>query len=68
LRRHLIDAGALDEAVCAALEASVVEEVADAATWAAAQPDAAPEAALEHTWADRPVDPPAWMSLRPPAA
>jgi 2-oxoisovalerate dehydrogenase E1 component subunit alpha len=61
LRGHLLGTGALQEPAAVALEAEVAEEVAEAATWAEAQPDADPEHVLAHTWANGPVEPLAWM-------
>jgi 2-oxoisovalerate dehydrogenase E1 component alpha subunit len=63
LRRHLLESGGLDEASVEALETAVVEEVAEATTWAEAQPDPAPLDVLQHTWATRTVQPPPWMEL-----
>src|SRR5438477_8275250 len=57
VRSLLLESGALSEEAATALETEVAEEVAEAATWAEAQPDAPPEAALLHTWAERPVAP-----------
>jgi 2-oxoisovalerate dehydrogenase E1 component alpha subunit len=62
LRKHLIDTGAVSEKTAVALEAEVRDEVAQAAAWAEAQPDAAPADVLKHTWADRPAPSLAWMS------
>ena len=62
LRKHLIDTGAVSEKTAVALEAEVRDEVAQAAAWAEAQPDAAPSDVLNHTWADRPAPALAWMS------
>jgi len=62
LRQHLIATGALSEEQAAGLEAQIGEEVAEAAAWAEAQPDAAPSDVLMHTWADRSVPALAWMS------
>jgi 2-oxoisovalerate dehydrogenase E1 component alpha subunit len=62
LRQHLIGAGALTEEQAEGLEAQVADEVAEAAVWAEAQPDAAPSDVLMHTWADRSVAALAWMS------
>jgi 2-oxoisovalerate dehydrogenase E1 component alpha subunit len=60
-RGLLVESGVLSEQAATALEGQVAEEVAEAATWAEAQPDAPPQDALLHTWADRPVATPAWM-------
>jgi TPP-dependent pyruvate/acetoin dehydrogenase alpha subunit len=62
LRQHLIATGGLSEEQAAVLETMVADEVAEAAAWAEAQPDAAPSDVLVHTWADRPVPALAWMS------
>jgi 2-oxoisovalerate dehydrogenase E1 component alpha subunit len=62
VRQLLVQSGVLTEDSAAALEQQVAEEVAEAASWAESQPDAAPEDALLHTWANRPVAPLAWMS------
>jgi 2-oxoisovalerate dehydrogenase E1 component alpha subunit len=61
LRAHLIESGELGESDATALEARAADEVAEAAEWAEAQPDARPEDVLLHTWADGSVQPPAWM-------
>ena len=63
VRGLLLDAGVLSEESATVLDNEVAEEVAEAATWAEAQPDAPPEAALLHTWAERPVAPLAWMGI-----
>ena len=62
LRTHLLDTGALSEKAAVALEAEVRDEVAQAAAWAEAQPDAEPPDVLRHTWADRPAPALTWMS------
>jgi 2-oxoisovalerate dehydrogenase E1 component alpha subunit len=62
LRKYLLDTGALADEAAAALEAEVRDEVAQAAAWAEARPDAAPSDVLNHTWADRPAPALAWMS------
>lgn len=62
LRRHLLASGGLDEASMATMETAMQQEVDEAAAWAAEQPDAQPEDVLDHTWADRRVQTPAWMS------
>ena len=62
LRALMVESGALSEEAALDLEREVAEEIAEAATWAEAQPDAPPEAALLHTWAERPVAAPAWMA------
>jgi 2-oxoisovalerate dehydrogenase E1 component alpha subunit len=51
LRARLIDDRIVDDDAVLALEAEVEAEVAEATGWAEAEPDAAPEYALEHTWA-----------------
>ena len=61
VRALLMDAGVLSEQAAADLEQEVAQEVAEATTWAEAQPDAPPEAALLHTWAEQPVASLAWM-------
>ena len=61
LRAHLLLSGALSEPSAAELDNEVSQEVAEAATWAEAQPDAQPRDALLHTWADGSVRPLAWM-------
>jgi 2-oxoisovalerate dehydrogenase E1 component alpha subunit len=62
VRGLLVASGALSDEAATALETEVADEVAEAAAWAEAQPEAPPEAALQHTWATRPVAPLAWMS------
>jgi len=61
VRGLLVESDVLSEQTATALEQEVAEEIADAAAWAEAQRDAPPEAALLHTWAERPVAPLAWM-------
>ena len=61
LRTHLLASG-VTESTVSALENEVVEEVAEAATWAEAQPDALPEDVLLHTWAEFAVAAPSWAS------
>jgi 2-oxoisovalerate dehydrogenase E1 component alpha subunit len=61
LRAHLLASGALDEASATALETTVAADVAEASTWAEAQPDAEPADALLHTWAERLVPALSWM-------
>ena len=61
LRAHLLASGALDERAATHLEAEIAELVAEAAAWAESQPYAAPEDALLHTWAERPVPALSWM-------
>jgi TPP-dependent pyruvate/acetoin dehydrogenase alpha subunit len=61
LRGHLLDSGVLTENAATSLEAEISEQVAEAAEWAEAQPDAQPEEVLRHTWADRPVAALGWM-------
>jgi 2-oxoisovalerate dehydrogenase E1 component alpha subunit len=60
LRAHLL-ATDVPDADLIALESQVSQEVAEAAAWAEAQPDAAPAGVLDHTWADQPVRALAWM-------
>jgi 2-oxoisovalerate dehydrogenase E1 component alpha subunit len=50
----------LDETIAAEIEQQVADQVAEAATWAEAEPDAPPLAALQFTWADADVRLPAW--------
>jgi len=64
VRGLLVESGVLSDESATALENEVAEEVAEAATWAEAQPDAPPEAALLHTWAERPVAALAWMKAQ----
>jgi 2-oxoisovalerate dehydrogenase E1 component subunit alpha len=61
LRAALIARGGLSDSACTALEEEVRDEVAEAASWAEAQPDAEPEAALQHTWAEQTVAALPWM-------
>ena len=60
--QHLIATGALSEEEAGALETSVADEVAEAAAWAEAQPEAAASDVLMHTWAGQAVRALAWMS------
>jgi TPP-dependent pyruvate/acetoin dehydrogenase alpha subunit len=53
-------ASGVTESTVTALENEVAEEVAEAATWAEAQPDAQPEDVLLHTWAEFSVAAPTW--------
>jgi 2-oxoisovalerate dehydrogenase E1 component alpha subunit len=46
----------------AAIEQGIATEVAEAAAWAEAEPDAAPLDALRHTWAEREALLPAWAN------
>ncbi len=62
LRAELVQRGALSADSADQLEREVGEEVAEAATWAEAQPDAQPDDALLHTWAEQPVAPLSWMT------
>jgi 2-oxoisovalerate dehydrogenase E1 component alpha subunit len=62
VRGLLVAAGVLSEKSAKALEQEVAAEVAEAAGWAESQPDAPPEHALQHTWADRPVPAESWMA------
>lgn len=64
LRTLLVSSGTQSESEASALDQEVAEEVAEATTWAEAQPDAPPEHALLHTWADLKVSAPAWVSPR----
>jgi TPP-dependent pyruvate/acetoin dehydrogenase alpha subunit len=52
----------LSDREAAALEREVAKEVAEAASWAEAQPDAQPEEVLKHTWAGGAVPALNWMS------
>jgi TPP-dependent pyruvate/acetoin dehydrogenase alpha subunit len=61
LREQLVTSAGIGEARLKALEQEVADEVAEAATWAEAQPDAEPEDALSHTWAGGKVAALAWM-------
>jgi 2-oxoisovalerate dehydrogenase E1 component alpha subunit len=61
VRGLLVDSGVLPDEAATGLETEVADEVAEAAAWAEAQPEAPPEAALQHTWATKPVAPLAWM-------
>jgi 2-oxoisovalerate dehydrogenase E1 component alpha subunit len=47
----------------AQMEQDVASEVAEAATWAEAQPDGAPQDVLRHTWAESDTPLPAWASV-----
>jgi 2-oxoisovalerate dehydrogenase E1 component alpha subunit len=60
LRAYLLERGVSDEGALARLESEVADETADAVSWAEAEPEAAPEDVLRHTWAGREVVPPAW--------
>jgi pyruvate dehydrogenase E1 component alpha subunit len=60
LRQHLARTVADEELT--ALEQSIASEVAEAAAWAEAEPDAAPLEALRHTWAEREAPLPAWAN------
>lgn len=61
VRARLIESGAVTPEGADAMDAQVAEEVAAAAAWAEASPDAQPESALLHTWADRAVPAP-WLA------
>lgn len=61
LRELLVESGVLSKEAATGLAQEVAAEVAEAARWAEAQPDAPPESALLHTWAERPVIALAWM-------
>lgn len=61
LRTYLVEKDALSESDARSLDDEVAAEVADAAAWAEAEPDAPPEAVLDHTWANTRVAPLAWM-------
>jgi 2-oxoisovalerate dehydrogenase E1 component alpha subunit len=62
LRAYLLEQRVLSEADADSLERDLHAEVAEATTWAEAQPDAAPTDVLMHTWADQPVQPLSWMT------
>jgi 2-oxoisovalerate dehydrogenase E1 component alpha subunit len=62
VRASLLEGGAIAEPAVEALEREVRDEVAEASAWAEAEPDAAPADVLLHTWADRPVAQPSWMT------
>ena len=61
LRAHLLEWGALSAPSLKELEDQIAQEVAEAAEWAEAQPDAQPEDVLLHTWADTAVPALAWQ-------
>jgi 2-oxoisovalerate dehydrogenase E1 component alpha subunit len=61
LRNQLLVGGGVSEADLSRLEREVADEVAEAAAWAEAQPDASPEDVLAHTWAEQPVRALDWM-------
>ena len=63
LRAALLERGALSEAAAETTEREVREDVAEAATWAEAQPEAEPAAVLDHTWAGQRVAPLDWMTI-----
>jgi 2-oxoisovalerate dehydrogenase E1 component alpha subunit len=63
LRAHLLSHGVAEQ-VLTTLEEDASDEVAEAATWAEAQPEAQPEDVLLHTWADAPVATQSWMRAR----
>jgi 2-oxoisovalerate dehydrogenase E1 component alpha subunit len=60
LRAHLLESGTR-EGDLVGLEQAVSDEVAEATTWAEAQPDAEPAHVLQHTWADQAVRATDWM-------
>jgi 2-oxoisovalerate dehydrogenase E1 component subunit alpha len=62
LRMRLLESGSLGEPAVAALEQRIAEDVAEAAAWAEAQPDAEPRDALRHTWAEVDAPLPAWAA------
>ena len=59
-RAHLLRLRAADEATLGQLEQQIAEEIADAAAWGEAEPDAAPHDVLRHTWADVDAGVPVW--------
>ena len=61
LRRRLAEQGVLTADGAEALEGEVQDEVAGAAAWAEAEPDAEPQHVLRHTWADHDVAALDWM-------
>jgi 2-oxoisovalerate dehydrogenase E1 component alpha subunit len=63
LRRHVLESGAVDEDGVAQVESEVDAEVAEAVSWAEAEPEARPEEVLRHTWAGQEVNAPAWARL-----
>jgi len=50
----------VNDAALSALEQEIADEVAEAASWAEAQPDGAPLDVLRHTWAEVEANVPAW--------
>jgi 2-oxoisovalerate dehydrogenase E1 component alpha subunit len=62
LRAYLLEHATFSAADAEGLEGELRDQVAEAAGWAEAQPDAEPADVLRHTWADRPVEPLSWMS------
>src|SRR5205814_2448503 len=62
LHSLLLDSRAASESKLEALEREISDEIAQAAAWAEAQPDAQPSDVLLHTWADAQVAPLNWMS------
>jgi len=63
LRAALLERGALSEAAAENTQREVREDIAEAATWAEAQPEAEPAAVLDHTWAAQRVAPLDWMTI-----
>jgi 2-oxoisovalerate dehydrogenase E1 component alpha subunit len=61
--RAYLRASSVSEDTLQTLETEVAEDVAEAASWAEAQPDAQPLDVLQHTWAEHPVQVPAWMNV-----
>jgi 2-oxoisovalerate dehydrogenase E1 component alpha subunit len=60
LRAHLVGTDVPD-ADLVRLETQVSQDIAEAAAWAEAQPDAAPDDVLDHTWSDQRVRALGWM-------
>jgi 2-oxoisovalerate dehydrogenase E1 component alpha subunit len=61
-RAHLLRMRAADEKTLGQLEQQIADEIADAAAWGEAQPDAAPHDVLRHTWADVDAGVPVWAA------
>src|SRR5438093_2224939 len=60
VRARLLRQRGLDEAALMNVEQGIADEVAEAAAWAEAQPEAAPRDVLRHTWAEFEPSVPAW--------
>jgi 2-oxoisovalerate dehydrogenase E1 component alpha subunit len=63
LRARLLREKSMDKATLERLEQEVAEDVAEAASWGEAQPDAEARDVLRHTWADVDVAAPGWAEL-----